>query len=433
MKIRTYAALPIALILAFAVAACGAGNSGVTPQPAEKITLRMMSQWNESGAPQQFNLANKIIDEFQRANPNITIENQVLETELYKSKLKVLSASNSLPDIGFTWAAGFMEPYVKADMFAPLNDIVDGELKDQFVKGTVEAYSYNGKAYALPVELNIVPVYYNKAIFSKYHLQPPTDFEYFMSAIKILKSNGVKPIALGGKEGWTASFWYMYLADRLGGPDLLDQAVANNDFTDPNLIEAARMSQELVDQGAFSKGFIGMSNDEAKPLFMNGLAAMYMAGTWEVPNYTTSPDTSQSVKYSIGYFKFPTIKGGKGDINDWVGGPGVALFVANHSKHVREAKKFVTYFTKRWGEASVTEAGIVPATKVDTSKIQLPQMYIDLLNELASAKKVTNYLDVQMKPVAAEGHRNLVQALFGKQITPEEFVAQQDKLLKDGR
>jgi len=326
-----------------------------------------------------------------------------------------------------------MEPYVIAGRLAPLNDIVEGELKDQFVKGTVEAYSYGGKVYALPVELNIVPVYYNKAIFSKYHLQQPTTYEYFKFAIRTLKMNGVTPIALGGKEGWTASFWYMYLADRLGGPHVLDLAIADNDFTDPILAEAARMSQELVDMGAFRNGFIGMANDEAKPLFMNGLAAMYMSGTWEVPNYTTSPDTSTSAKYSIGYFKFPTIKGGLGDINDWIGGPGVALFVASRSRHIEEAKQFVTYFTKRWGEASVTEAGIVPATKVDTSSIQLPQMYIDLLNELASAKKVTNYLDVQMKPVAADGHYKLVQALFGKQITPEEFVTQQDQLLKAGR
>ncbi len=459
MKGKMLVALSILLVLVMAVAGCGGGNNGTTAQsdnsasqasgdtgaadntqvdgdiaaPPENVTLKLMHQWTEGGTPQQYHLVDQIISEFEKANPNIKIEKEVLNTEPYKSKLKVLSASNDLPDIGFTWAAGFMDPYVKGNMFAPLNDLVEGDLKGQFVKGTVEAYAFDGTDYALPVELNIVPVYYNKAIFAKYSLQVPKTYAEFQNVVKTLKDNGVTPITLGGKEGWTASFWYMYLADRIGGPDLMDQAVANNSFTDPALIEAAKQSQALVDMGAFNKGFVGLSNDEAKAEFMNGNAAMFMNGTWEVPNYTTNVEVPQEFRDNIGFFKFPTVDGGKGDVDDWIGGPGVALFVSNNSKHMEEAKKFVDFYVKRWGEVSVTDAGIIPATKVDTGAVKLPQMYIDLLNELSTAKKVTLYLDVQMKPVASEGHHNLVQALFGKQVTPEEFAQKQEQLLKDGK
>ncbi|WP_152400891.1 extracellular solute-binding protein [Paenibacillus cellulositrophicus] len=445
MKKKWLSASMLLLALTLVLSACGgsknssddgktaAGGGSSSGGSGDKVTIKMMHLWPDGSNSAQNKLAKQIISEYEQANPNVKIETEVLENEQYKNKLKVLSASNSLPDVGFTWAAGFLEPYVKGNMFAPLDDLLQGDLKDKFVAGTTEAYAVDGKTYALPVELNIVPVYYNKEIFAKYNLQPPKTYEEFKIIIKTLNDNKVTPIALGSKDAWTGSFWYMYLADRLGGPDVQDQAVASSTFSDPSLIQAAKEAQDLVKSNAFVKGFNGLSNDEAKSEFMNEKAAMYAMGTWEVPNYTTNPDIPQEFKDKIGFFKFPTIEGGKGNINDWVGGVGVGMFVSENSKVKEDAKKFVNYFVKRWGELSVVDAGIIPGTKVDTSSVKLPQMFIDVLNELNNASKVILYLDVQMKPGAAEEHYNLIQALLGNAITPEEFAKKQEEALKTGK
>ncbi|QHT62574.1 extracellular solute-binding protein [Paenibacillus lycopersici] len=410
--------------------AAEAENAASGSAGGEKITLKMMHLWPDGSNSAQNKMVKEIIQEYEDANPNVTIATEVLENEQYKSKLKVLSASNALPDVGFTWAAGFMDPYVNGNMFAPMDDLLQGDLKDKFVAGTTEAYAFGGKTYALPVELNIVPVYYNKDIFAKYNLTPPQTLDDLKNIVKTLNDNKVTPITLGGKDGWPASFWYMYLAERLGGKDMLDKAVAGKDFSDPALLEAAKQAQELVKMNAFVKGANGLSNDEAKALFMNEQAAMFAMGTWEVPNYTTAADVPQAFKDKIGYFKFPTVAGGQGSVDDWVGGPGVGLFVSQNSKHVEEAKKFVSFFVQKWGEHSVTDAGVIPATKVDTSTLKLPAMFTDLLNELNKANKVTLYLDTQMKPGASSTHINMVQALFGSAVTPEEFIKKQDEALK---
>ena len=389
-----------------------------------------MHLWPDSNNSAQNKMVKEIIREFEEANPNITIKTEVLENEQYKSKLKVLAASNDLPDIGFTWAAGFMHPYVRGDKFAAVDDLLQDELKGKFVAGTTEGYSFDGKTYALPVELNIVPVYYNKEIFSEFNLQPPQTLDDLKAIIQTLNNNGITPVTLGGKDGWPASFWYMYLADRIGGPNLMDKAVADQDFTDPSLLEAARQVQELVNLNTFIKGYNGLSNDEAKVQFMNGKSAMFVTGTWELPDFTTTTNIAQEFKVNIGYFKFPTVEGGKGNVDDWVGGPGTGLFISENSKHALEAKEFVSFFVQKWGEHSVVNAGVIPATKVDTAAIKLPQMFIDLLNELNKANKVTLYLDTQMKPVASTIHMNQIQALFGEAVTPEEFIKKQDDALK---
>ncbi|MNI69278.1 hypothetical protein D3C73_1250160 [compost metagenome] len=97
-----------------------------------------------------------------------------------------------------------------------------------------------------------------------------------------------------------------------------------------------------------------------------------------------------------------------------------------------EAKAFVQYFVEKWGEQSVNQAGVIPATKVDTSSSDLPQMYIDLLNELNNASNLTLFADVQMKPDAAQTHLNMIQALFGKAVTPEEFAKEHEAALQKG-
>lgn len=435
--------LVLSFVLALVLSGCGGGANnnaaGDTTAPAandaaKKVTINMMHLWPAGISAQQNKLVSQILDDYQKENPNVTIKTEVLENEQYKNKLKVLSASNELPDVGITWAAGFMEPYVQGGLFAPLDDILNGpELKDKFVPGTTEGFQIDGKTYGLPIELNITPIYYNKEIFKKYNLEVPTTYEQFKQVVKTLSDNGVAPIALGNKDRWTGSLWYMYLADRIAGSDTLKKAIdGSGSFEDPGLIKAAAEVQSLVDMNAFNKGFNGLSNDEGKAEFMNENAAMFLMGSWELANFTTNPDIPQEFKDKVGFFKFPTVDGGKGNINSWVGGPGVALFVAENSKVKEEAKAFVEYFVSKWGEDAVTTAGVIPATKVDTTKAGLPQMYIDVLNELNNASSITLFADVQMKPNAAQIHLDMIQALFGKAVTPEQFVAKHKEAVEKG-
>ncbi|MDC3412099.1 extracellular solute-binding protein [Aquibacillus sp. 3ASR75-11] len=405
----------------------GGSGEGETAQK----TIKFMHLWPEGSSNAQYTIVENIIDQFENENPNVKVEVEPLGNEQYKQKMKVLSSSGELPDVGMTWAAGFLTPYVEGNLFAPLNDVLEGGLQEKFVSGTTEAYAIDGKTYGLPLELNIAPIFYNKAIFEENGLEVPKTYEEFKNVVKTLKGNGVTPIALGNKDRWTGSLWYMYLADRIGGAETLTNAInRSGSFEDPALVKAATEIQNLVDLGAFSEGYNALSDQEAKGLFMNGQAAMYLIGSWDLPNYTTSKDVPQEFKDSIGFFNFPTVNG-KGDLNSWVGGPGVGLFVAENSDVKKEAKDFVTFFAEQWGEQAVTDAGVIPATKVDTGAVELPDMYIDVLDELNQASNITLFADVQMNPDVAQVHLDAIQSLFGDEITPEEFTKMQEDALAE--
>jgi raffinose/stachyose/melibiose transport system substrate-binding protein len=412
-----------------------AASCGVQPRPAEdnreRVTITFLHMWPESNSGQQNRIVNRIVRDYEKLNPDVDIKVEVLDNESYKERLKILSASNRLPDVGVTWAAGFLEPYVIGKRFAELDDLMEEGLEWEFAPGTTEAYVVGGRLYALPLEFNIVPVFYNKRIFAENGLKVPNSYESFKQTIASLQEAGVVPIALGNRERWPGSLWFMYLADRIAGPNAIRDAINRTSrFNVPGMKEAAREIQELVDMRAFNRGFSGMSTDDAKTEFVNGRAAMYMVGTWELPNLIMDPRVPQDFKENLGYFKFPLVDENKSSIDSWVGGPGVGLFVAEDSPHKQEAKAFVRFFLQKWGEVSVTDAGIIPATKVDTADLDLPQIYIDILRELQSAANMTLYADVAMKPGAAETHLSLIQSLYGKVVTPEQFVNEHEAALE---
>src|SRR5690606_9637712 len=94
-----------------------------------------------------------------------------------------------------------------------------------------------------------------------------------------------------------------------------------------------------------------------------------------------------------------------------------------------EARDYASYFVKAWGEEAVTKAGVIPATKVDAGSLDLPEMYVDILDELNGATNITLFADVQMSPDVAQVHLDSIQALFGNEITPEEFAKNHEEAL----
>src|SRR5690625_6273634 len=168
-----------------------------------------MHLWPEGSSKQHNEIVSDIIVDFEEENPDVKIDLEVLSNEQYKDKLKVLSTSNELPDVGMTWAAGFLEPYVDGNKFAALDDILEGDLNDLFVSGTTEAYAVEDTTYGLPLELNIVSVYYNKTIFEENNVEVPETYEEFKEVVTTLKEGGVDIVELGDIDSWKGLMRYM--------------------------------------------------------------------------------------------------------------------------------------------------------------------------------------------------------------------------------
>lgn len=139
--------------------------------PAEKITLKFFTaladRANGSGKVEQ-----DIIDAYMKENPNVKIEVEALQDEPYKSKIKVYASSNQLPDIIQAWGQpSFLSPLLDNDLLLELNS-ADFE-GNQFVSGSMDGFSKDGKLYGLPRGADYMVMYYNK----KYSLTTASRFQ----------------------------------------------------------------------------------------------------------------------------------------------------------------------------------------------------------------------------------------------------------------
>lgn len=421
--------LVLASTLALSLAACGSNNDGGSNAPAEtakatdsgnkeaapkaeKITITFQNIYPDPTDPKN-GMMKKIVDQYQKDNPNVTIELDSLNTDQQKLKLKTQAASKEVPDITVVNPSAQMKPFVDAGLFAPLNDMVaQNGLKETFQEGILDFYTFDNNLYALPDGNNIGLVYYNKELLEQAGVQVPTTFEEMVEAVKALKAKGIQPMAIGEKDSWTGSFLFMNMLLRTNGPGFLQEVLdGKKTFEDPAFTEAVDAFQNLVQAGAFQEGATSFDYNAGENLFKTGKAAMYYMGSWATGGIETS-----SVNGKVGVFKFPTING-KGDPNEFMLAPGSAFAISANSEHLEETKAFLNYFMLNFPkEAFAVKGAVGIAQKVegDFTAAGYSEMAMEVLGLFKEVQGGDLAFDNTMNPGTAQGHLTSIQNLFVK-------------------
>ncbi|MFE9311636.1 ABC transporter substrate-binding protein [Streptomyces sp. NPDC088353] len=309
------------LISATGLTACGSGSGSggsggtitamVYGDDAVKVQTAAVTRFNASAAA-------------KKANGRIKLEK--VPGSDYPAKLRTAMGSPHAPDVFFNWGGGSIKAYKDAGQLIDLTDTIESDpvLKDGFLPSVLAAGALSGRNFGIPMRgMQPVMLFYNKAIFAEHKLQPPTTWDQLLDINAKLKKAKITPFALGGADIWPELMWLEYLVDRIGGPEVFEK-IKNGDSSgwgDPAVLKAAETVKQLIDDGAFGKGFssVAYTNKGAPAVFAKGKAAMHLMGSWE---YSTQlgefPDFA---KKSLGWCAFPKYDGGAGDIRNVVGNP----------------------------------------------------------------------------------------------------------------
>jgi len=377
----------------------------------------------------------QIVDEhakdFMYFNPGYELKIVHIQNDPYKTKLKVAMGAGTPPDLFYTWGGGPLLEYVNSGMVEPL-DRIEGFLRDKYIPSAFSAVTFDGHVYAVPWQgLTGVFFWYRKDIFEKLGLEVPKTWDEFTEVCETLKNNNIIPIALAGKNKWTESFYYMYLADRMGGEDAFKDAWARKgdaSFDNQIFIKAAEMIQDMVKKDYFPKGFNGMDEDtgQARVLLYSGKAAMYLMGTW-FPN--TLANENPEMAKNIDFFNFPSVTNGKGDPTNLIGSAGQGFIaLTTTSKEKIKAMDFLRNYIEDpvWIRKSV-ESGLVPPVKHAASYVVDNPLLAKIADLFAKANHVQVYYDQYLPPELGEKHKDITQQIFGLDITPEESAKAQEK------
>ncbi|TFE22781.1 extracellular solute-binding protein [Cohnella luojiensis] len=420
-------------LLAVSLSACGSSgnnnNGGNASAPAsspaasssaskdtgsnEKVTITFQNIYPDQTDP-KYKMIRNVVAKYESEHPNVKIELDSLNTDQQKLKLKTQAASKEVPDITIVNPSAQMQPFVDADLFAPLNEMVEKNgLKDTFQSGILDYYTFDGNLYALPDGNNIALVYYNKSLFEQAGAKVPTTFEEMVEAVKTLKAKNITPIAIGEKDSWTGSFLFMNVLLRTnGGPGFLKEVLdGKKTFDDPAFTEAVDAFQSLVQAGAFQEGATSFDYNAGENLFKTGKAAMYFMGSWATGGIETS-DVSKDG--NVGVFKFPTV-GGKGDPNQFMLAPGSAFAVSKNSEHLEETLDFLNYFMLNYPKELFTLKGGVGLAQVvdgDFKAAGYSDMAVEVMNMFKDVKGGDLAFDNTMNPGTAQVHLSSIQNLF---------------------
>lgn len=295
-------AISLLLLLAITVSSCG-GSDEPTPAVSEPVTLTLLSfdigqAWEKAEG--------YAIEQFQQQEPNITFEQRAFN----QSPQQAMSASPA-PDLMTSGAYSFLREGAQRGQVLDLSELwAETGLNEAFSPGFQQLSAYEGKQFYLPVAFGWTGIYYNRAVFEQYGLQPPTTWDEFIEICALLKANGEIPLSLSGQDTWMTMLWFDYLDLRLNGADVHQALLAGQlPYSDARVQAVMDAWGTLFDNGYFLE----------RPELVGSLDAIHnivrgdngMLGRQKSVMILTGPfwmtDVPDAFAAELDFFPFPTM------------------------------------------------------------------------------------------------------------------------------
>ncbi len=435
----------VALLLALTAAACGDDGGGtddgtdtdtdtdsadgsgdaVEGEPASYDGVSFDLWHIQTDHPQ---LLEDPMERFQ-ADTGASVNVTAIENDTYKTQIRVALGANEAPCVFLTWGGGGLREWVEADQVADLTDWVEADgYRDRFVDAAWDNVTVDDRIYGIPVENSAAAfVWYDTVIFDDLGLEVPGTWDELIEVIDALKAEGIAPFALANSAPWTGSMYFMYLVERLGGPEVFESAAnrTGGSFEDPVFIEAGERLQELIEMDAFAEGFNGLDwgAGQSRALMYSGDAAMEIMGSWNLS--VVQSENPEYAEERLGVFPFPAIEEGDGDPTSIVGTIGDNFYVVgNDCEHPEAAFDAITYLIDdESAENREAEGRIPPLKGFETDDGVLGEVY-DLIS---GASNVQLWYDQYLPPELAQVHLDTTQALYALSMTPEEAAQRMEE------
>ncbi|MEV0715537.1 extracellular solute-binding protein [Asanoa sp. NPDC050611] len=263
------------------LAACG-DSGGSAGTGTGKVDLWLDIQ----GDANQKYFTEKVVAAFEKAKPEIDLNTTFYKGEDLRRLVQTALQSRSGPDIVRGPSATQTIAWSKAHLLADLNPYVEKfGLKDKLSSWAMDAFTTDGKLYALPMRVDTMLLYYNKTLFTQKGWSQPTDRASLEALATEAAGQGIVPFGSSNVDWKAAGEWLMTVFwNHYSGPDALRQALTGETkFTDPVFVDAVNLIK-----GYFDKGWIGGSVDkyfavpsqEIGANFGKGKVAMIPQGNW---------------------------------------------------------------------------------------------------------------------------------------------------------
>lgn len=379
-------------------------------------------------------------DDYNAKHPADKIVLQLFNNEPYKQKLLVAMGAGNPPDVFFNWGGGILKSYIDAGNVMDLTaDLArDPAWKSRFFPAVLAPGTFNGKIYGVPINgMQPVVFYYNKKVFAEVGAELPKTWKDVLALIPKFKAKNKGLIAVSGADRWTYLMYAEYLVDRLGGPGVFSDIVAGkpNAWSNPAVVKASEMIQELVKQGGLVKGYAGLSygNGQATALLYSGRVGMQLMGSWDFPNILGGQPNFIK-QGNLAWGPFPAVEGGAGSPDDVVGNTSNLYSVWSKTVHKAQVLDFLktAVLSDQNIDVLLTNGSVPPVIGLEAKVAKAPNSeWLSFIYN--TAKKAPSFQlswDQALPPAEADALLTNLDSLFLLKITPKQFSDNMNKAMK---
>lgn len=313
--------------------------------------------------------------------------------EEYYAKLNALVAAGETPDCFIVSPGPNLDVYVDPGIAADLTDYIkaDGWI-DTFNggEGAFSQQTYDGKIYAVPLNIAAACVFYNTEMFEKAGITTmPTDWNGMLDACEKLQSAGYTPLTISAGTAWCLSMLAGYICDS-EGVDLAAIDGGTASWLDANVVNATNKLVEISKY--FQPTAAGDTNDVATANFYNEEAAMLIQGSWAIAQINgANPDFESK----CGVFAFPGTDGRVIAKSD-------SLAMSANTEHPEAVIAFMKYFTDDTAQKYTAEVGgKIPVTTVEYDASKAPAQLEYVMDVFGNAKSTFGFYNESMATTEA--------------------------------
>lgn len=313
--------------------------------------------------------------------------------EEYYAKLNALVAAGETPDCFIVSPGPNLDVYVEPGVAADLTSYVkaDGWI-DSFNggEGAFSQQTYDGKIYAVPLNIAAACVFYNTEMFETAGITTmPTDWQGMLDACEKLQGAGYTPLTISAGTAWCLSMLAGYLCDS-EGVDLAAIDSGSASWLDPEVVSATNKLVEISKY--FQPTAAGDTNDVATANFYNEEAAMLIQGSWAIAQINGSNPDFES---KCGVFAFPGTDGRVIAKSD-------SLAMSATTTHPDAVIAFMKYFTDDTAQKYTAEVGgKIPVTTVEYDASKAPAQLEYVMDVFGNAKSTFGFYNESMATTEA--------------------------------
>ncbi|MFL6199546.1 MAG: extracellular solute-binding protein [Thermoanaerobaculia bacterium] len=265
----------------------------------------------------------KVVNQFNQSQKGIKVSTLAVPYDAFADKITAAVPRGKGPDV-FIFAQDRLGGWIAAgNTVEPLDFLLDDKIKGRYLKATMDAMTYQGNIYGLPLNFKVITLIYNKKLMQT----PPKTSAELVAMGKKLTGAGRFGLAY-----WHSDFYYHAALMNGFGGGVFGPGRKPTINSAPNI-----QSLDLLNK------WIGQKFMPEEPstalitaLFNQGKAAMVFSGPWFLG------EVSKDIDYGLAPLPTLSEAGGK-PMRPWMTVEGV--YIAAPSKNKDAAFEFLKYVT----------------------------------------------------------------------------------------